>query len=239
MMGALVLAGSGEFLPTMRVVDEVVLRHAPHTSPRAAIVPTASGLEGPVPFDWIARGVAHFTALGCTAFGVPILGRDDADSPEHVAALAGADLIYLPGGNPRHLVESLRETAAWRAIHAAWLGGAILAGSSAGAMALGELTVTPRAQAPAWLPALGLLPGLGILPHYDRFGGARSGPLAAVAPPHLAILGIDEDTVVLVAGGEATVLGASTVTLLRDNTATVFHTGERLPRDVVRVESRK
>jgi cyanophycinase len=237
-MGALVLAGSGEFLTTMRVVDKVALRYAPNFPPRVAIVPTASGLEGPVPFDWIARGVAHFNALGCVAFGVPILARDDADSPEYAAALAGADLIYLPGGNPRHLVESLRASAAWSAIHMAWLGGAILAGSSAGAMALGELTVTPRAQAPAWLPALGLLPGLGILPHYDRFGAARSGPLAAVAPPHLAILGIDEDTVVLAADGEATVLGARTVTLLRDGEATVFHTGEELPRDVVRVGSR-
>lgn len=233
-MGALVLAGSGEFLPRMSAVDEVVLRHTPGHPPRVAIVPTASGLEGAVPHDWIARGVAHFAALGCDAFGVPILGRDDADLPDHVAALAGADLIYLSGGNPRHLVASLEGTAAWAAIRAAWAGGATLAGSSAGAMALAELTVSPRSEAPAWVPALGLVPRIGVLPHYDRFGGARTAPLTAIAPPHLAILGIDEDTVVLVADGTAAVLGAATVTLLRDGTATVFRAGEELPGDVIR-----
>jgi cyanophycinase len=179
--------------------------------------------------------VRHFAALGCAAAGVPILNRTDADDPQHAAALADADLIYLSGGNPRHLVASLAGSAAWSAICAAWAGGATLAGSSAGAMALAELTVAPRTMPPSWLPALGLLPGIGILPHYDRFGSARSGPLSAVAPPHLAILGIDEDTTVLIAAdGAATVLGARTVTLLRGGEAAVFAAGEALPAGVAR-----
>jgi cyanophycinase len=232
-MGPLVLAGSGEFLPIMRAADEIVLTHLPRATGRVAIVPTASGREGRVPFDWIARGVAHFSALGCEAFGVPILERVDADAPEHVAALVGADLIYLSGGDPRHLVDTLRGSAAWAAIRATHAGGAILAGSSAGAMALGELVISPRAAAPSWQPALGLLNGIGVLPHYDRFGAARTAPLAAAAPPHLTILGIDEDTLILTADGESRVLGARGVTLLRDDTATVFRAGERLPYTLV------
>lgn len=230
MVGTLLLAGSGEFTPAMIAVDELLLRHTPGTPARVAIVPTASGLEGAVPFDWIARGVSHFTALGCVAVGVPILNRDDADNPEHRAALAGADLIYLSGGNPRHLVASLAGSAAWEAIRTAWSGGATLAGSSAGAMALAELTVSPRTAPPSWVPALGLLPEIGILPHYDRFGSARTGPLSAVAPPHLTILGIDEDTTVLIdPAGIATVHGMRTVTLLRDGATTTLPAGETLP----------
>ena len=228
-MGALVLAGSGEFLPIMRAVDAIVLTHLPRATRRVAIVPTASGREGQVPFDWIARGVAHFAVLGCEAFGVPILERADADNPAYVAALAGADLIYLSGGDPRHLIETFQGSAAWATIRTAYAGGTILAGSSAGAMALGELVTAPRAATPAWQPALGLVPGIGVLPHYDRFGGARTGPLVAAAPPHLTILGIDEDTVILTVAGESHVLGARTVTLLRDGTATVFNAGDLLP----------
>ena len=236
-MGALVLAGSGEFLPIMRAVDATVLTHLPRATRRVAIVPTASGREGQVPFDWIARGVAHFAALDCEAFGVPLLERADADRADLVAALAGADLIYLSGGDPRHLTETLRGSAAWTAIRAAHDGGAILAGSSAGAMALGELVVAPRAATPAWQPALGLIPGIGVLPHYDRFGAARTAPLVAAAPPQLTILGIDEDTVLLTVGGESRVLGARGVTLLRGGTATAFGTGDRLPYMVVGRES--
>lgn len=176
-----------------------------------------------------SRGVAHFAALGCAAFGVPILERVDADAPEHVAALAGADLIYLSGGDPRHLVTTLRGSTAWATIRAAYAGGAILAGSSAGAMALGELVISPRAAVPTWRPALGLLPGVGVLPHYDRFGSARTAPLVAAAPPHLTILGIDENTVIVAVDGEARVLGARSVTLLRGDTATVFSAGTQLP----------
>jgi cyanophycinase len=233
LMGALVLAGSGEFLPIMRAVDEVVLAHLPRATRRVAIVPTASGREGQVPFDWIARGVAHFAALDCEAFGVPILERADADDPKFVAALAGADLIYLSGGDPRHLIETLCGSAAWAALRTAHAGGAILAGSSAGAMALGELVISPRSAAPTWQPALALVPGVGVLPHYDRFGAARTAPLVAAAPPDLIILGIDEDTVILTVGGESRVLGARGVTLLQGDAATVFGAGERLPYTLV------
>lgn len=234
MAGMLVLAGSGEFTPAMRAVDEAVLRRTPGASPRVAIVPTASGLEGPVPLTWIERGVAHFAALGCAAFGVPILNRGDADRPEHAAALAGADLIYLSGGNPRHLVAAFDGSAAWVAIRAAWAGGATLAGSSAGAMALGELTIAPFTAPPSWVPALGLLPHLGILPHYDRFGALRTGPLVALAPPGLTILGIDEDTAVLVgAEGIATVRGAANATILRDGATSAYPPGAQLPGDIV------
>ena len=236
-MGALVLAGSGEFLPIMRAVDEEVLRHTPGSPPRVAIVPTASGQEGPVPHDWIARGVAHFAALGCEAYGVPILGRADADDPAHVAALAGADFVYLSGGSPAWLVDALRDTAAWRAILDVWARGGTIAGSSAGAMALCGTTPIPRfrdtSRPPEWRPALGLAPGLAVLPHYDRFGGARSGPLLAIAPPDLTILGIDEDTVVMAVDGTATVLGRATVTVWRAGEPTIFNAGETIPPELV------
>lgn len=102
-------------------------------------------------------------------------------------------------------------------------------------MALAELTVSPRTAPPSWVPALGLLPGIGVLPHFDRFGSARTGPLSAVAPPHLAILGIDEDTTILIdATGAATVQGMRTVTLLSDGATTTFASGETLPPGLLR-----
>jgi cyanophycinase len=156
----------------------------------------------------------------------------------HVTALAAADLVYLSGGNPGYLVETLRNSAAWQAIVARWLRGGALAGSSAGAMAMGEWTlVRPagqfRGMPGSWQAGLGLLPGIGVIPHYDRFGSERTLPRVQDSPDNLVILGIDEDTVILNAGGSARVLGRGTVTVWRDRQPILLRSGETVPPDLV------
>jgi cyanophycinase-like exopeptidase len=236
MPGALVLAGSGEFLPPMISVDEEVLRHTPGKPPRVAILPTAAGQEDVTP--WIDNGVKHFGALGCEAYGVRALDRASVEDSAWVAALERADLIYLSGGSPGYLVETLRGSATWGAIVRVWERGGTLAGSSAGAMALGELTLVRRSAEAQWMPShwesgLGLIERLGVIPHYDRFGPERTRPLVASAPAGMVVLGIDEDTVVLRADGAARVLGARTVTVWREGEARLFRAGEEIPAELV------
>jgi cyanophycinase len=237
--GTLLLAGSGEFRPPLVTVDVELLRHTPGGPPKkVAILPTAAGLEVSVS-SWIRDGVAHFGALGCEAYGVRAIDRAGVEDAEHVAALAAADLVYLSGGSPGYLVETLRDSAAWSAMVERWRHGASLAGSSAGAMAMGEWTLVRRegqsGRMPAfWEPGLNLLPGIGVIPHYDRFGPERTLPRVQDAPDGMVVLGIDEDTVILLAGGEARVLGLRTVTVWKDRQPTVFDSGAVIPPDVVR-----
>lgn len=235
--GALLLAGSGEFRPSMLSVDAEVLRHTPGAPAKVAILPTAAGLEISVS-SWIRDGVAHFTALGCEAYGVRATDRSGVEDPLHVAAIEAADLIYLSGGSPGYLVETLRGSAVWQAILGAWERGGTLAGSSAGAMALGEWTLVRRedqvGRMPAhWEPGLNLLPGIGVIPHFDRFGPERTQARIADAPPRLTVLGIDEDTVILSVGGVAQVLGRGTVTVWQDGLSRTFEAGVELPADLV------
>ena len=235
--GPLLLAGSGEFRPPMVQVDRELLRHTPGSPPKVAIVPTAAGQEVSVS-SWIRDGIAHFTALGCEAYGVRAIDRASVEDREHVAAIETADLVYLSGGSPGYLVETLRESALWRAIVGAWERGGALAGSSAGAMALGEWTLVRRegqvGRMPAfWEPGLNRMPGIGVIPHYDRFGPERTRARIDDAPPGLTVLGIDEDTVILRVGGVARVLGRGTVEVWRDGLAQVFSSGDELPPERV------
>lgn len=237
--GPLLLAGSGEFRPPMVQVDRELLRYTPGAPPKVAIVPTAAGQEVSVS-SWIRDGIAHFTALGCEAYGVRAIDHASVEDPDHVAAIEAADLVYLSGGSPGYLVATLRDSAAWRAILGVWERGGALAGSSAGAMALGEWTlVRPAGQTrgmPAhWEPGLNRLPGIGIIPHYDRFGPERTRARIDDAPPGLTVLGIDEDTVILRAGGVARVLGRGTVEVWRDGLPHAFSAGAELPPDLVRL----
>jgi cyanophycinase len=221
----------------MMAVDRELLRFTSGSPPKAAILPTAAGLEVSVS-SWIRDGVAQFSALGCEAYGVRAVDRAGMEDAEHVAALAAADLIYLSGGSPGHLVETLRDTTGWRTIEAHWRQGGALAGSSAGAMALGESTLVRRegqvGRMPSfWEPGLNVLPGIGVIPHYDRFGPERTLPRVQAAPPGLTVLGIDEDTAILRAGGVVRVLGRGTATVWRDGTATVLASGAEIPPELL------
>ena len=237
--GTLLLAGSGEFRPPMVTVDVELLRHTPGAPPKkVAILPTAAGLEVSVS-SWIRDGAAHFGALGCEAYGVQAIDRAGVEDRDHVAALAAADLVYLSGGSPGYLVETLRESAAWGTIVERWRAGATLAGSSAGAMAMGEHALVRRegqvGRMPAfWEPGLGLLPGIGVIPHYDRFGPERTLPRVQDAPDGMVVLGIDEDTVILLVGGEARVLGLRTVTVWKDRQPILVESGALIPPALVR-----
>lgn len=229
--GPLLLAGSGEFRPLMTAVDTELLRYTRGSPPKVAILPTAAGQENVS--SWIRDGIAHFSALGCEAYGVRALDRPGVEDAQHVAAIETADLIYLSGGSPGYLVETLRGSAVWNAIVRVWRRGGTLAGSSAGAMALGAWTLVRRAEQigrmPAhWDPGLSLLPQIGVIPHYDRFGPERTAPRVVEAPAGLVILGIDEDTVILCAGGQVRVIGRGAVTVWRDGISTRLAAGSEI-----------
>jgi cyanophycinase len=174
----------------------------PHTA-RVALMPTASGREPGSPRRWNEMGLRHFGALGVRDVRpVEIFDRAGAEDPAHVAQLADANFIYFSGGDPSYLIEALRGTAAWAAIEHARAAGAVLAGCSAGAMALGAYTLSLRAAREGGrvepILAWAVVPGVVVFPHFDRMAGfvghdwldRALGALPAGVVP----LGIDEDT---------------------------------------------
>jgi len=207
----------------MRETDFALLGDFAPRAARVAIVPTAAGLEDTPP-RWAERGIAHFRALGGDPFAVMVLDRASARDPRHAAAVASADLIYFSGGDPGQAVEALAGTPFWDAVRARWAAGATIAGSSAGAMMLGEATFVPRDPDPATgMPrdvtvraALGLVPGIFVFPHFDAIPEDVLAGWTRLWPPGLRLLAIDEDTA-LVSGEEGwTVRGAGRALVLRD-----------------------
>jgi cyanophycinase len=240
--GALALVGSGEYLPQMAEVDRLLLGTVGGAGARVALVPAASGLELGVPERWNDLGAEHFRALGAEVTPLPLIDRDDAQDPRIVAELRRADLVYFSGGNPEYVIETLRDTPAWDAVAARFCAGAVLAGCSAGAMMLGGYTLSVRAvmrgQAPRWVPALGLLPTIVVMPHFDRmaeFAGEevfRS--ILASAPDDATLVGVDEDTALIRQGvGEAArwqVLGRQSVSVFdRAGRRAIYQAGEVVP----------
>ncbi len=216
MPGPIALHGGGEFLPG----DEPFLRAIMDLAPRVdgvvriAVVPTAAARGRP---DSAGRhGVEAFRRVAIEhgvpveAAIVPIVDAASAADPDLAAGLATASLIHLPGGDPDVIPTLYPDTPAWAAIIAALDSGAVLAGASAGAMALAEWTWTPGGG----LPGLGLVPGVIVAPHTDADSWSTSvARFGAEVPRHLAVLGLGERTAVIVQGdrGPWTVVGEGEV----------------------------
>jgi cyanophycinase len=194
-LGPLALVGSGEYLPVMADVEGLLLSGRPD---RYVQIPPAAAPEGDKSLRyWLDLGAGQADRLGVQQVPVVVRNRDEADDPDLAALVAGAGLIYLSGGSPVYLAQTLRGTRVWQAVVAAWQGGAALAGCSAGAIALTGWVPALRDLDRAPDPGLGVLPHLRVLPHFDRMLGWVPRLLdhaLAAAPAGTTVLGIDEDT---------------------------------------------
>ena len=124
--GPLALVGSGEYLPVMADIEAALISGRP---PRYVQLATAAVPDGAVVVErWHRLGIEQAERIGVTPVIVPVATREDADDPVMASLVEGAGLIYLSGGNPNFLAETLRGTAVWAAIEATWRSGAALAG---------------------------------------------------------------------------------------------------------------
>lgn len=192
--GRLALVGSGEYLPIMHEVEAWLLDGRPR---RYVQLATAAAPEGDDSLRyWHRLGADAARRLGAEQVVIDVRVREDAFDPRWVEAVAGAGLIYLSGGNPTFLAQTLAGTPLWSAIAAEWRAGASLAGCSAGAMAMAGHVPDFRHPRRGGVDGLGVVPDIRVLPHFDRMAGwlpdfALS---LALATREGAVIGIDEDT---------------------------------------------
>ena len=202
--GAVALVGSGEYLDAMNEVDTYLLETVGGVrTATVALLPTASGLEPNGPTSWNDLGLSHFRKLGVQDIrATRIVDRDSANDAEQVELLKGADFYYFSGGNPQHIIESLRDSAAWAVIKAAYEQGAVLAGCSAGAMMLSGRTLSIRKVMMGgemeFVESMGIVPELIVFPHFDRMAGfldqTRFQQLQRAVPKGNIVVGVDEET---------------------------------------------
>jgi len=204
--GPVALHGGGEFLPGDEPFLRAVLELAPRVGGvvRVAVIPTAAARGRPSLAS--ANGVDAFRRvaadldLAILAEAVPVVDAASAADPSLADRLAAATLIHLPGGDPDLIPRLYPGSAAWAAMQRAWADGAVLAGASAGAMALAAWTWTPAGG----VRGLDVVPGIGVAPHANaaswdkalaRYGGG--------VPPDIGFVGVSERTAVIVAGTTA------------------------------------
>ncbi len=230
----LLLMGSGEFTAAVLPID-TMLRDAAGVH-SVAVIPTAAGQE-PDAAKWITMAERHYAPLGINVAGVPAFTRHDADDPAWDSAVGNADLIYLSGGDPNYLHDTLSGSRLWRSIVSRIRTGSILAGSSAGAMVLGGSiaknirALRDRSTPPEWVSAFAFVTPT-IFPHFDRWRTAAPGAqlIHESGPP--AWMGIDEDTGVFITNGVAQTLGRGSIELSSRENHQIYTAGSSFPLPV-------
>ena len=228
MAGEFGLVGGEEFRTGCEEMDREIMRASGQDPARVVVIPTAA-VTGPA--KAANDGVTHFGGLGGDAVQLMVLDRSQADDPSFVAPSADAGVIYFTGGSPDHLLETLRGSHLLRIILSAVDNGAVLAGSSAGAMVLGSFMRRPRGG--GWVEGLGIVPGVAVLPHHERQDPEQtSQSLRGETPTGLTVLGIDARTGCLGRPGQWRVVGSGKVTVYQGGQWAVYRAGDSLPSDV-------
>jgi len=214
--GAVGLLGGNEMRAESLPFDRALLEAAGNPG-QVVIVPTALVRNGNIAAA-MRQARAYFGRLGAEAVHVELHRRSDASAPGVVNQLRGSPLTYLLGGDPGYLLDTLRGSPAWAAALEAVVDGGAIAGSSAGAMVVAQTLLlrsrNPSPEARHGREALGLLPGVVVIPHLNAFG---EGWLQAARreAANQDVLGLDESTGVVWSGGGWTVSGSGEAKLWR------------------------
>ena len=192
---------------------------------RIVLITTATGEPDQVQaeYEQVFRrlGVRNITEL-------PITGRADADGVAAAGTLDGATGVFLSGGDQSrlrtlvgsHLADRLTERLA---------DGLVVAGTSAGATALGQTMILGGHGADYSTAAVRTGPGLGLMPkllidmHFGERGRLPRLLSAVALDPDRLGVGIDENTAISADSGSFEVLGTGMVSVVDAQRASVVH----------------
>ena len=227
MAGPLALVGGDELEPGNEPQDRILVEAAGDGP--AYVIATAAARQRPELA--VANAQRWFGGLGLDVEELPLTKRSHATSREVAARARVGRFFYLVGGDPGLVPKVLADSPVWSAIVDAWRDGAALAGSSAGAMALGSWTLIrdrmPGDDRRRYRDALGLVPNVAVIPHLSTFGERWIPSALEAAPDGAILLGIDERTAAMF-DGMWRVEGSGSVVVITASDRRTFEHGARI-----------
>jgi len=223
--GHLLLEGGAEFSGQMDKPDLRAIELAGGFDAPLRIIPTAAA-----PDDNHRRaggnGVRWFQGLGVRDVeSLSLIDKASANDEGIAQSLHNAKLIYLLGGFTHYLGQTLKGSSAWQGVLDAYNNGAVIGGSSAGAMVMCEFYYDPSSG--KVVEGLNLVPNSLVLPHHNTFG-KNWAPKLTKEIPNVTLLGIDERTGMIDDGENSTwnVYGAGEVVLYRGGGVEKYKEGD-------------
>ncbi len=197
-----------------------VLRESKGKQSKVVVVPTASRIPEEVGQNYVRA----FKKLGCENVTVlNITRKNHSENKEILKHVEQADCFMFSGGNQSRISSKIGETTMHRILSERFkTEHIVIAGTSAGAMAMAQQMISGGSSAEAlqkgevkMKKGLGFIPELIIDTHFVRRG--RFGRLAEALAmfPHLIGIGLAEDTGLIIKGcNEFRVIGSGMVIVM-------------------------
>lgn len=243
--GKLFIIGGGERPPALMqaMLDAADL----HSGDYVLILPFASG----VPRESATRVSGQLTDLGVQNIAAIFLDSDSLLPASAIDSVRRAAMIYITGGDQNQFMAIAQRTGLTDAIMEAFQGGAMIAGTSAGAAVMSKKMITGNQLSQAVYSGsfktihqnnIEIKEGLGLLPtaivdqHFIQ--RMRMNRLIAVAieNPSETCIGIDESTAILVKNNRAEIVGSSQVIVLEVDKNAVFAKKGMLGADGIKMK---
>ena len=223
MSGGVALVGGDEFRAGCESMDMSILRISGRSKPSVLIIPAAAAYQNPSLAA--SNGVGYFLGLGAEPSALMVLDALKASDSDFLLPMDSADILYFTGGNPQHLRHVLTGSLMFEKVKSAIERGAIIVGSSAGAMVLGSWMKIGQ-----WTEGLGILDGLAVLPHHENSDPALVSEQIEMAeiPRDLSVVGIDAMTCCFGGRGGWSVMGRGLITLYESGSWYRFGSGDEV-----------
>ncbi|WP_412561779.1 MULTISPECIES: cyanophycinase [Winogradskyella] len=206
---------------TLDFIDEGILSHvvreAGGIDANIVVIPTASSIPVEVGENYLTA----FSTLGCKNIDVlDIRSKEDSETENAIALIKNADCVMFSGGDQSKIANKIGGSTIHKILLDRYKNekGFVIAGTSAGAMAMAKEMVAGGSAAESFVKGavkmykgLGLIPELIIDTHFIRRG--RFGRISeAVAQfPKLIGLGLAEDTGLIIKNNRFEVIGSGMV----------------------------
>lgn len=205
MTGTLALVGGREWTDGCTFDRDLLERSG---GSEVLVLPTGSAYERPDRLVEQAR--TWFAALGATVTELPVLARPDAMDADLAEQARAASFIYLAGASAQHTRSVLKDSPLFDALVEAYRGGAVLAGTNAGADVLCDPMVDFRGG--AFTVGLGVVTNMAVIPRADTWSPEKIHRTVALAPEGVALAALPEATALLrAADGTWTAAGVGSV----------------------------
>jgi len=227
-------------LYTLEFIDDGILFHvvkeAGGIDATIVVIPTASSIPKEIGENYLSA----FAKLGCkNIFVLNIKNKKDCENKENIALIKRANCVMFSGGNQSKITDKIGCTTIHSILTDRYKNesGFVIAGTSAGAMAMAEEMIAGGSSKEAFIKGavkmyngLGLIPGLIIDTHFIRRGRFGRVSEAVAKFPNLIGFGLAEDTGMIIKNGNnCTIIGSGMVIVFDGSILT--HNNEKVLKE--------